>query len=84
MAIPSIKGTYSLDPDTVRAIESLARRWGTSKSEVLRRAVRAAAQTGAADLPGLAALERLQSRSGLSAAKADRWAASAREERRSR
>ena len=43
MAIPKIKSTYSLDVETVRTLESLARRWNVSKSEVLRRAIRAAA-----------------------------------------
>ena len=44
MAIPKIKSTYSLDVETVRTLESLARRWNVSKSEVLRRAIRAAAE----------------------------------------
>ena len=43
MAIPKIKSTYSLDVETVRTLESLARRWDVSKSEVLRRAIRSAA-----------------------------------------
>ncbi len=44
MAITTIKSTYSLDVETVRTLESLARRWNVSKSEVLRRAIRAAAE----------------------------------------
>ena len=44
MAIPKIKSTYSLDVETVRTLESLARRWNVSKTEVVRRAIRAAAQ----------------------------------------
>ena len=43
MAITTIKSTYSLDVETVRTLESLACRWNVSKSEVLRRAIRAAA-----------------------------------------
>ena len=43
MAIPKIKSTYSLDVETVRTLESLARRWDVSKSEALRRAIRSAA-----------------------------------------
>lgn len=39
MAIPKIKVTYSLDVDSVRALEDLARQWGVSKSEALRRAI---------------------------------------------
>lgn len=44
MAIPRIKGTYTLDAETVRVLNSLAKRWGTSKSDVRRRAIRAAAR----------------------------------------
>ena len=44
MAVTTIKSTYSLDVETVRTLESLARRWDVSKSEVLRRAIRAAAE----------------------------------------
>ena len=40
MAIPKIKVTYSLDVDSVRALEELARQWGVSKTEALRRAIR--------------------------------------------
>ncbi len=36
----TINSTYSLDVDTVRALEGLARRWNVSKSEALRRAIR--------------------------------------------
>ena len=43
MAIPKIKSTYSLDVETVRTLESLARSWNVPKTEVLRRAIRAAA-----------------------------------------
>ena len=46
MAVTTIKSTYSLDVETVRTLESLARRWNVSKSEVLRRAIRAAAEEG--------------------------------------
>jgi Ribbon-helix-helix protein, copG family len=43
MATPTIKSTYTLDLDTVRALEDMARRLGVSKSEALRRAIRLAA-----------------------------------------
>lgn len=58
----TIKSTYSLDPDSVRTLEALARRWDVSKSEVIRRALRLALVAG--DDPGgsvaLEALTRLQ------------------------
>lgn len=44
MAIPKVKSTYSLDVETVRTLESLARSWNVPKTEVLRRAIRAAAR----------------------------------------
>lgn len=40
MATATIKTTYSLTPDIVSAIERLAVKFGISKSEVIRRAVR--------------------------------------------
>ena len=38
MAVTTIKSTYSLDVESVRALEELARHWEVPKSEVLRRA----------------------------------------------
>jgi hypothetical protein len=83
MAIPVIKTTYALDAETVRALEQMARRWGTSKSEALRRAIRASAAT-AGDAAGdaVAALDRLQRAAALSAADAQAWSRSVRAERR--
>lgn len=43
MATTTIKSTYSLDVESVRASEDLAGRWGVSKSEALRRAIRSEA-----------------------------------------
>jgi hypothetical protein len=74
MAISKIKTTYALDSDTVRALEQMARRWGVSKSEALRRAIRAAAaQAGAEEGGPLQTLDRLQRSAGLSSAKAAEW-----------
>ena len=61
MAIPKIKSTYSLDVETVRTLESLARRWNVSKTEVVRRAIRAAAgEKSQRAGERLAALDKLQ------------------------
>ena len=61
MAVTTIKSTYSLDVESVRALEELARRWEVSKSEVLRRAIRSAAAAVEPDTPAaLDALDRLQ------------------------
>lgn len=44
MAPKMIKSTFSLDVETARALEVLARRWKVSKSEAVRRAVGAVAE----------------------------------------
>jgi len=82
MASPMIKSTYSLDPRTVRELERLARRFGTSKSEVLRRAVQSLArQEGEPEATGLQALDELQQRVGLTEERAEDWAEHVRYER---
>ena len=74
MATMTIKTTYALDAESVRTLERMARRWGVSKSEVLRRAIRgAAAQTGD-DGDTAKALDRLQRATALTAARAGAWA----------
>lgn len=67
----------------MRTLDNISRRWGVSKSEALRRAILASAQTPS-DLASdrLAALDRAQGAAGLSAASADAWAKAARAERR--
>jgi len=82
MATVTIKSTYALDVDTVRALEEMARRWGVSKSEALRRAIRAAAKSPPKPDNALAALEALQESLALSPARAAAWARRARLERR--
>jgi hypothetical protein len=79
MAVSKVKSTYSLDESTVRRLADLARRWGVSKSEALRRAILAAA--GQAGSGPLAALDRAQQAFRLSGADAARWAKGARAER---
>lgn len=83
MATTTIKSTYSLDVETVRKLEAMARRWKVSKSEALRRAIRSAAESGD---PGtgekLRALDRLQKKLDLSAAELRRWEREATAERR--
>jgi len=82
MATPTIKSTYSLDPRTVRDLERLARRFGTSKSEILRRAVDALArQEAQSEGQSLQALEELQKSVGLTTEQAEDWAAQTRRER---
>ena len=83
MATVTIKSTYSLDVETVRALEGLARRWNVSKSEALRRAIRGEAQRQpTAENEALAALDRLQA--SLRSRKVDlaRWEQDVKTERR--
>jgi predicted transcriptional regulator len=82
MATPTIKSTYSLDPQTVHDLERLARQLGTSKSEVLRRAVQSLArQQTTPEADALLALEELQKRMGLTEKKANAWIAQVHRER---
>jgi len=80
MAVMTIKSTYSLDPATVRALEDLARRWGVSKSEALRRVIRAAASDRSP--AAIEALDALQRSLSLSPNKARAWAQRSRAERK--
>jgi ribbon-helix-helix CopG family protein len=80
MASPTIKSTYSLDVETVRALERTARRWKVTKSEALRRAIRAAETAPGADDP-LRVLDELQSSLDLSPAASRTWVRSVRRER---
>jgi predicted transcriptional regulator len=85
MATHMVKTTYSLDVETVRTLDDLARRWNVSKSEALRRAIRASStQAPTEGLTPVEALERLQRSLGLTARSAGRWAAAARRERQER
>ena len=59
MANPTIKATYTLDVETLRVLERAAKRWGVSKSEALRRAIRASASIAAEPETPLAALDEL-------------------------
>lgn len=83
MATTTVKSTYSLDVETVRALEDMARRWGVSKSEALRRAIRAARSGANPGKPkALAALDALQRSLSLDSRAATRWAKRSRVERR--
>jgi hypothetical protein len=82
MAITTIRSTYALDVDTVRALERMARRWNVSKSEALRRAIRNAEKEGAgSDDDALDALDKLQRSLKLTPARARAWATAVRTER---
>ena len=83
MATITVKSTYSLDVETVRQLEDLAKRWRTSKSAALRRAIRSAAKQVHSDgNEALDALDRLQSLLALDQETAGLWADEVRQERR--
>ena len=83
MATPTIRSTYVMDPGTVEALDRIARRWRVSKSEALRRAIRAAAEQEPAESgEALRALDELQRLLKLTAARTRSWRQMARRERR--
>jgi len=83
MASTTVKTTYSLDLETVRALEDLATRWEVPKSEALRRAIRAASrQESSKPSDALRALNELQEALALSLPAARRWQKAVRSERR--
>ncbi len=83
MATMTVRSTYALDVETVRALEEVARRWKVSKSEALRRAIRAAARQGPGEAPdAVAALDALQQSLKLSPGTARAWDRRVRTERR--
>jgi hypothetical protein len=77
----TVKGTYSLPPAAVRALEQLAARQGISKSEALARAILAAEQADRAE-SAVAVLDELQRRAALTAEDAEAWIERTRDERR--
>jgi hypothetical protein len=73
MATQSVKTTYSLDVETVRTLEDLARRWNVSKSEALRRAIRASSGRAATEeLTPVEDLDQVQRSLGLTPQNAGR------------
>ena len=83
MATTTVKSTYSLDVETVRALDTMARRWGVSKSEALRRAIRSAKAGSNPDKSeAVAALDALQRSLHLNGRAAAQWAKRSGAERR--
>ena len=82
MTTPKVRATYSLDEDTILLLERVSRRWGISKSEALRRAIRSAAASAGEHPPDVERLNRIQGGMGLTASVAAAWARQARADRR--
>jgi predicted DNA-binding protein len=81
MAKMTIRSTFALDPETAEALDTLARRWKVSKSEVLRRIVQTTAAIDEADAAAdaLDALDELQERLALSEEQVKAWVRETRE-----
>jgi len=82
MAKRVIRTTYALDEETVDELDRMARTWGVSRSEALRRAVAHAA----CDRPGQTALQlrafrQLQESLDLTGEQAEEWGHAVRRER---
>ena len=75
--------SVSLDPSTLAVVEQLARAWGVSKEEAVRRAVAQAESVpvAAKNPDRLQAFKQLQSRLQLTPEKAVAWQSSVREGR---
>ena len=83
MATMTVKSTFSLDVDTMRQLERLAKHWNTSKSGALRRAIRsAAASISSGHNEALDALDRLQDMLALDHDSAHAWADEVMRERK--
>ena len=76
--------TVSLDASTLELVEQLARSWGVSNEEAVKRAVaRAEAAPASADKPNrLQAFKELQRRLQLTREKAAAWQAAVQDGRR--
>ena len=82
MATQTIKSTYSLDVESVNALEALAQRWKVSKSEVLRRAIRRAAmEEESGSSTALGALDELQASLRKRKVNVSQWARALNAER---
>ncbi|MCC6680093.1 MAG: ribbon-helix-helix protein, CopG family [Phycisphaeraceae bacterium] len=83
MAQTTIKSTFSLDVETVRRLERLARAWGVNKSQVLRQVIRHAPTAPPDEAPrALALLKRIHAGGGRSASEVKQWAKRVRDERK--
>ncbi len=82
MATATVRSTYSLDLDTVRRLEDLAKQWNTSKSGALRRAIKVASeQARPASNEKLEALDELRRLLALDADSAAEWCREVEQER---
>lgn len=82
--MPTVKATYSLDRSSLATLNRLARRWQVSKTEVLRRALKHAAEKETQPTPEerVAALHELQRRFAERKVDFDKWQRDVKRSRR--
>jgi hypothetical protein len=82
----TVRSRFALDVEAADSLDRLAKLWHVSKSEALRRSVKAAATVEEADgtSDALRALTELQERLDLDAEKAQKWARQIRAQRAGR
>lgn len=78
----TVRSTYALDVETVRKLEELAKKWGVSKSEALRRSVHSATNAEINSPDPLQVFEALQRSLNLSENRAAKWQENVRAVRR--
>jgi len=75
--------SFALDAGTVQRLRRLATRWSVSQAEVVRRSVEHADKQSELMKPDpVAMLRAYHSKGGLSTARADKWIAEIREDRK--
>ena len=87
MSYALTRTSMALDTGTLKALKELARRWGVSKAEVMRRAVKQAKQEAdrhAEQPEPIEALEWLQAGGGLSVKEAEAFREEVLAERKAR
>ena len=75
------KSSYSLDLESVRLLEALARHWKVSESEAVRRALRIAARDARPGKAATSSLDRLQASLRQRKVNLIRWAQDVNHER---
>jgi len=75
--------TFALDDMTAQRLRRLAARWQVSQAEVVRRSVEQAEKQTASEKPDpIAMLKAFHAKGGLDPARAEKWIAEIREDRK--
>jgi len=83
MATMTHRTSFALDQGTVQRLKRLASRWSVSQAEVVRRSVeRAEKQSESGKSDPIALLRAYHAKGGLDPARAEKWIADIRENRK--